>query len=64
MPGDGSGDMRKAHVHKVISYWKSGIRAGGYALLMAVDPWGPIGFAGLALFVAEVLGVAEEVWGA
>lgn len=50
--------MTKEQRHRVISYWKSGIRLLGYVLLPFSIPAGAI-----VLFVSEVLGVAEEVFG-
>lgn len=49
----------KARLHKVISYWKSGLRLVGYVLI-------PINLvaAAVVLFVSELLGYAEEIWGA
>lgn len=51
--------MTKAELHKVVSYWKSGIRLLGYVLLPVSLLW-----AGIVLFASELLGIAEEVWGA
>lgn len=49
---------RKETLHRQISYVKSGMRLVGYVLL-------PVGLwiAAAVLFVSELLGIAEEVWG-
>lgn len=49
----------KAELHERISYAKSAIRLVGYATL----PFS-ITVAACVLFFSELLGVAEEVWGA
>lgn len=63
--------MTREHAHKVISYWKSGIRIFGYVALVgaAFSDSQPgialhIGIAAVVLVVSEALGIAEEVWGA
>lgn len=50
--------MTPAERHCVISYWKSGIRIVGFFLL----PF-DIFIAAWALMGAEVLGIAEEMFG-
>lgn len=49
----------EARVHKRISYWKSGIRLLGYVILPFSVPVGAF-----VLFLSEMVGIAEEVWGA
>lgn len=51
--------MTKERVHKVVSYWKSGIRLAGYAFIWPLSP-----LVAVVLFTSELLGIAEEVWGA
>ena len=51
--------MTKAELHKRISYWKSVLRLAGYAFIWPLSPL----VSGI-LFVSELLGIAEEVWGA
>lgn len=63
--------MTREQAHKVISYWKSGIRIFGYGALLGAafsdSAHGValhIGIGAVVLVVSEVLGIAEEVWGA
>lgn len=51
--------MDKAQLHAQISYVKSGIRLAGYLLL-------PLSLvaAAVILFISELVGIAEEVFGA
>jgi len=51
--------MTKAELHERISYTKSALRLVGYGLLLV-----SIVAAAGVLFVSELLGIAEEVWGA
>jgi hypothetical protein len=51
--------MTKAELHKRISYWKSVLRLAGYAFIWPLSP-----VVSGVLFVSELLGIAEEVWGA
>lgn len=51
--------MDKAELHKRISYVKSVLRLVGYALLL-VNIYPAAG----VLFASELLGIAEEVFGA
>lgn len=51
--------MTKSDLHKRISYWKSGIRLLGYVIL----PFS-VALGAFVLFLSEMVGVAEEVWGA
>ena len=51
--------MTKNELHKRISYVKSVLRLIGYAFIWPLSPV-VLG----VLFVSELLGIAEEVWGA
>ena len=51
--------MNKMELHRRISYWKSAIRLVGYVFI-PVNLW----LAGGTLFASELLGIAEELWGA
>lgn len=51
--------MTKAELHRNISFVKSGLRLLGYLLLVI-----SIGWAAIILFGSELLGIAEEVYGA
>ena len=55
--------MNKSELHKRISYWKSGIRIAGYLVLFFSNSL-VIVIAGMVLVISELVGVAEEVWGA
>lgn len=52
-------DMTRGDVHRYISYIKSVVRLVGYVLL-------PIDLitAAVVLFISEIIGIAEEVFGA
>jgi len=51
--------MTKAQIHERVSYVKSVLRIVGYAFL----PFSIVK-ASAVLVVSELLGIAEEVWGA
>jgi len=51
--------MTKNELHRRISYWKSVLRLAGYGSLIWNLTYGVI-----LLIVSELLGIAEEVWGA
>lgn len=51
--------MNKTELHKRISYIKSGARLLGYVLLPC-----SLFVAAVVLFLSELLGIAEEFWGA
>lgn len=57
--------MTKVQIHTAISYVKSVLRLVGYAIV-GVATWHrqPLAALGMAvLFKAELLGIAEEIWG-
>ncbi len=51
--------MTKNELHRRISYWKSVLRLAGYGSLIWNLTYGVV-----LLIISEVLGIAEEVWGA
>lgn len=51
--------MNKAQRHELISYIKSIIRLVGYMFIWPLSP-----LVSIILFISELLGIAEEVWGA
>lgn len=51
--------MTKAELHERISYVKSAIRIMGYVLVWPISK-----VVSVTLVVSELVGIAEEVWGA
>lgn len=51
--------MNKIELHTRISYIKSALRLVGYLFIWSISP-----VVSGVLFVSELLGVAEEFWGA